>query len=144
MPNDGQIAPDTQNDACKTNPLAEDCQNHAKSTQFIGQQTGFLSVGSPDSGEDIGNQGDEVRVAPPAPQTPPLPAPITSVNSYDFVPKTSSSTQSAPAEQRSGSAVSGQSHPVDNAITVADWVDSFTSPALSTTRDTSIDDKGIP
>ena len=49
------------------------------------------------------------RVAPPAPQTPPLPAPITSVNSYDFVPKTSSSTQSAPAEQRSGSAVSGDS-----------------------------------
>ena len=109
LPNDGQVAPDTQNNTCETNPLAEDCQNHAKSTQFIGQQTGFLSVGSPDSGEDIGNQGDEVRVAPPAPQTPPLPAPITSVNSYDFVPKTSSSTQSAPAEQRSGSAVSGDS-----------------------------------
>ena len=151
MPNDAKVAPDTQNNACADNPLADGCQAGA----------GFLSV---NLGEDIGNQEAEPSVAPPTPEpvvsvpvvkktepvleelakkkTPPAPAPITSVDTHDFTPKTSPSTQSAPAEQRSGSAVSGQSHPVDNAITVADWVDSFTSPALPTMRDTSIDDKG--
>ncbi len=122
LPNDGSVAPDTQNDRCADNPLADGCQASA----------GFLSV---NLDEDIGNQEAESSVAPvvntpPAQklqetpvvkktepvlkelakkQTPPTPAPITSVDSYDFVPKTAYSTQSAPAEQRSGSAVSGDS-----------------------------------
>ena len=118
LPNDGQIAPDTQKNVCKTNPLADGCQAGA----------GFLSVGLD---EGIGNQEAEPSVAPPTPEpvvntpvvkktepvleelakkkTQPAPAPITSVDTHDFTPKTSPSTQSAPAEQRSGSAVSGDS-----------------------------------
>ncbi len=104
LPNDASIAPDTQNDACADNPLADGCQASA----------GFLSV---NLDEDIGNQEAESSVAPVV-NTPPAPtpvvkktepAPITSVDTSDFVPKTSASTQSAPAEQRSGSAVSGDS-----------------------------------
>ncbi len=118
LPNDAKVAPDTQNNACADNPLADGCQAGA----------GFLSV---NLGEDIGNQEAEPSVAPPTPEpvvnapvvkktepvleelakkkTPPTPAPITSVDTHDFTPKTSPSTQSAPAEQRSGSAVSGDS-----------------------------------
>ena len=118
LPNDGSVAPDTQNNACADNPLAEGCQAGA----------GFLSV---NLDEDIVNQEAEPSVAPPTPEpvvntpvvkktepvleelakkkTQPTPAPITSVDTSDFVPKTSPSTQSAPAEQRSGSAVSGDS-----------------------------------
>ncbi len=109
LTNDAKIAPDTQKNACETNPLAEGCQAGA----------GFLSVGLD---EGIGNQEAEPSVAPPTPEpvvnTPPAPkpvvkktepAPITSVDTSDFTPKTSLSTQSAPAKQRSGSAVSGDS-----------------------------------
>ncbi len=115
LTNDGQIATDTQKNACEANPLAEGCTNSAKSTQ-IGdeEQTGFLSAGSGDSGEDNTNQEATVSVAPPAPnpvakKTPPAPAPITSVDTSDFVPETSYSTYSSEPQQNSGYATGQQS-----------------------------------
>ena len=142
LTNDAPIATNTQKNVCKTNPLADGCQQAG---------AGFLSVGLD---EGIGNQEAESSVAPPAPKpvvnapvvasapTPVVkktePAPITSVDTHDFVPKTSPSTQSAPAEQRSGSAASGdsgasgqQSAPVTAAATTA-----FTD--LPTTRNATL------
>ena len=55
LPNDGSIAPDTQNDTCETNALAIGCQADA----------GFLSV---NLGEGIGNQEAAPSVAPPTPE----------------------------------------------------------------------------
>ncbi len=147
LPNDGQVAPDTQNNACKTNPLAEGCQQAG---------AGFLSVNA------NANQEVAVSVAPvvkklpadtPAPvsldapvvkktepvleelakkQTPPAPAPITQADTYDFAPESAYSTYSSP----SSDGPRGQSsHTVTAATTAA-----FT--AFDTMRASTIDDKG--
>ncbi len=130
LTNDASIATDTQNDRCADNPLADGCQADAGflSVNFGEDNTNqeaepSVAPPAPPAPKPVVNI--PVVASAPTPvvtKTPPVlkklakkktppapaPAPITSVDTSDFVPKTSPSTQSAPAPQRSSSSASGE------------------------------------
>ncbi len=138
LTNDAKIATNTQKNACKTNPLADGCQQAG---------AGFLSV---NFGEDNANQEAEPSVAPPAPK-PVVNAPVVASAPTPVVTKTQPesaySTYSSPAGQPVGTtetspkfepAVSGQqSEPTPPARITAAAADA----ALETTRGV-LDHKG--